>query len=157
MWKSLQKQKSCAQLFARNREIRENRGNFMKIMILGMSKHQVFLRKYLVFFKSSLPFSRAPSPFGQNGWNSPLFGVLGPKTAHLAQKRDLGATRPKPFINVTFWEFFWGPKGGKTDFGAEKAKFRAKTWFLRKIWNFKQKVEILQNCGTPPKTLPFLL
>ena len=101
----------------------ENHENFMKFMIFDMSKHQVFLRKYLILFKVSHQLSRCPLLFVPKSCFSAHFGVLGPKSALLGPKWDLGAPGAKLLIKVRFWELFWGPRSGKTDFWPKKAKF----------------------------------
>ena len=66
-------------------ETHENRGFSMKIMILGMSKHQVFLRNYLTFLRYPTNFWGILSIFAQIWWNLAIFRFWGPKMLFWAQ------------------------------------------------------------------------
>ena len=94
----------------------------MKIMISDMSKHQVFPREYLVFFKVARPLGGPSAQKCVFGCNTAPFAILAPQNALLGPKCGPGAPRSKPYINTTFWGGFWRPKGGKTDFGAKMGK-----------------------------------
>ena len=38
---------------------------------------------------------------------------------------DIGGPCPKPYINITFWAYFFSPGSGKTSFGVEKCDLGA--------------------------------
>ena len=103
-------------------------------MFLDMSKHQVFLMKYLVFFKVSSPQGGPGRQKCVFGCNAVLFAILAPQNALLGPKWRPGAPRAKVVINVSFWGGFWRSKGAKTGFGAKMQEKGAQNE------NFRQKV-----------------
>ena len=153
----LKKWKTFPALFMKKSKSYENHEISKNFMISDMSKHEVFPRKYLTLLRYPALFWGILPIFCSKSCIYAHFGVLEPKSALLGPKWDFGAPGAKPFINTTFWELFWRPWGGKTDFGGQKPKSCKISWKCAENSILGQKVRKLQNRGKPPKTLPFLL
>ena len=68
---------------------------------------------------------------------------------------DLGAPGAKPFISTTFWELFWRPRGGKTDFGGQKPKIAKFLRIPQKIQFWSKKSGNCKIAANLPKRYLF--
>ena len=84
--------------------------------------------------------------------------ILGTKNAPGRLKTDIGGPCPKPFINITFWELFRRPRGGKTDFGRQKPEYHKISGNFAEKPNFGAKIaKFAKSCQTSQNVTFFAL
>ena len=74
----------------------ENHEIFMKIMIFDMSKHQVFPRNYLTFFKWQGEIPSGRPILAQNGEIPPILGFWAPESLISPKNGTLGRPAQNP-------------------------------------------------------------
>ena len=110
---------------------------------------------FLALFSSSTPGSQVAHPLYQKEQIVSLFSVLEHKSALFGPKCDFSAPRVKPFINIRFWEVFWGTKTGKVHFSHRKCGIPPQNRISTKkaVWGTKSLFS--RKGGKLPKVLHF--
>ena len=88
-------------------------GNFPEIIILRSPETLVFLVKYHGLGMKKQESDTFPSHCQQKQQCLPKRAILAPKVDLWAPNAPFWVPCSKPFINVRFWEVFWGPRTGK--------------------------------------------
>ena len=112
----------------------ENHQSFIKIMILSMSKHHVFLMKYLSFLRYPTNFWGILTVWAE--WNNPNFCVFGAQKPSFGAKRGLWRPRRKTPYKRNVLEAFLEAREGKNSFWAPETKIKQNFLEIHRKMNF---------------------